>query len=160
MTIYKIGITGHRPHKFSNIQLAQSRCQEITLEHAAKHTNIEFNLGGCIGADSWVAACCMQHSIPFNLFLPFPSQVQAKYWTAEEEAFLKAQIEKAQSVDIVQTFYSKAAYHIRDRNIVDNSDMIICFLEDFKSGTYSTVKYALSCNKIVLNGLANTFISK
>lgn len=160
MTEFKIGITGHRPYKFSDPHTAEKLCHEVPLLYTKKYDNAIFNLGGCIGADSWVANCCLEHHIPFNLFLPFPSQLQAKYWNAQDADFLNLQVKKAVSVDIVQSYYDKSAYHARDIRIVDNSDLLICFLEDFKSGTYTTVKYALACNKPVFNGLANTFLSK
>lgn len=160
MTEFKIGITGHRPQKFSNQVVAKQKCYDTTQLYAQKYNEVVFNLGGCIGADSWVAECCMLHKISFNLFLPFPSEVQGKYWSDQERVFLDKQISNARSVDIVQSTFSKAAYHIRDRNIVDNSDMVICFLEDLKSGTYATAKYALKQNKIVFNGLTDMFLSK
>jgi uncharacterized phage-like protein YoqJ len=157
---YKIGITGHRPHKFTNAVTAQKACENVTLDFTARHGNVLFNLGGCTGADSWVASACIAHAIPFNLYLPFPAEIQAKYWNDQDGLFLQTQLGLAKAVDVAQNHFSNSAYHVRDRKIVDNSDILICFLEDFNSGTYSTVKYALSRNKLVFNGLTNTFLDK
>lgn len=158
--MFNVGITGHRPQKFTNPSEAKRICEDVVIDYSNMSADITFNVGGCIGADSWVAEKCIELNMPFNLFMPFPSKIQSKFWNDKESKSLEHQILKAGVVTIVQDNYSKAAYHIRDRAIVDNSNLLVCFLEDFKSGTYSTVKYALSKNIPVFNALTKSFITK
>lgn len=154
MFVPQIGVTGHRPTGFANVEYAKE-IANLLVEYCA-HTfhNAEFNLGGCIGADMWVAQACIEKNISYNLFLPFPADIQGKFWTREEAELLLSHALRAKSTSIVGKVYRPANYHIRDRQIVDKSHIMICFWEGRKSGgTYNTIKYALRTGRQVLNAM-------
>lgn len=76
------------------------------------------------------------------------------YFTAEynqnEEAYEKYYdyIE----VSIMGTkVHPKAAIQIRNREMVDKSDLIICYFEQKKGGAYQTVRYAEKMGKPIIN---------
>ncbi|MBR5121065.1 MAG: hypothetical protein IKU89_00805 [Oscillospiraceae bacterium] len=50
--------------------------------------------------------------------------------------------------------HHKSAIQIRNREMVDRADLIICYVEDKNGGAWQTVKYAIDTEKNVIN-LAN-----
>lgn len=159
MKVYQVGITGHRPDRYKDAQAAEKLCRETiaTIDYQYYDAGqLYFNLGGCIGADQWAGAACIDLDIDFNLFLPFPPNIQAQYWYDYQKEELERQVDHCSGLTIVGEEYKVANYFIRDRMIVDNSDFIICFWEGcLQGGTYQTIKYAVNNNKIVLNALDN-----
>lgn len=154
MFVPKIGITGHRPSGFSNKEHVLEIVPRVVEYCSKMHHNAEFNLGGCIGADMWVAQECVNQKIPFHLYLPFPADVQSRKWTADDANRLNEHVLAAKSVSIVGKYYLVQNYHIRDRLIVDNSHFVVCFWEGRRSGgTYNTIKYAVEVGKQVLNAM-------
>jgi predicted Rossmann-fold nucleotide-binding protein len=154
MFVPQIGVTGHRPTGFTNPEYARELA-ELVVDYCARiFHGLEFNLGGCVGADMWVAQACVEQNIPFNLMLPFPADIQGKYWSKEEMDFLSAHILRAKTTSVVGRTYNVKNYHIRDRQIVDKSHLIICFWEGRRSGgTYNTIRYALGAGTKVLNAM-------
>lgn len=156
MPIVKIGITGHRPSGFADIQKAKIACERTVIDCQETYENPTFNVGGCIGADAWVTDACLKFGAPYNLYLPFPGSIQAKFWAEEQRLNLKRHVEGAKQVNVAGLVYSPAYYHARDRLIVDNSDIIICFWSGIRSGgTYNTVKYAIRTGRPVYNAIDN-----
>lgn len=47
--------------------------------------------------------------------------------------------------------HPKAAIRIRNREMVDRADLIICYIKHSYGGAYKTVQYALRKNKVVIN---------
>ena len=45
----------------------------------------------------------------------------------------------------------KAAMQIRNRSMVDRSDLVICYIEHNSSGAYQTMQYALKQEKEIIN---------
>ena len=45
----------------------------------------------------------------------------------------------------------KSAYQIRNKTMVDRSDLIICYVNKEAGGAYQAIKYAKEQNKKVLN---------
>ena len=45
----------------------------------------------------------------------------------------------------------KAAMQIRNRHMVDRSDLVICYVEHNSGGAYQTMQYALKQEKEVIN---------
>ncbi len=47
--------------------------------------------------------------------------------------------------------HPKAAIQIRNREMVDRADLVICYIERKEGGAWQTVKYAMEQNKKVIN---------
>jgi hypothetical protein len=149
-----IGITGHRPLGFSEPKHVKSVCADVVKYYKHIMHNVEFNTGGCNGADSWVAESCIYEKIDFNLYLAFPANIQGRFFSREERISLDLQILSANKVSTVGNYYKVANYHIRDRAMVDDSHIVVCFWEGRREGgTYKTIEYALKCGKQVFNAL-------
>jgi len=47
--------------------------------------------------------------------------------------------------------HPKSAIQIRNKEMVDRADLVICYVEKYNGGAYMTMKYALEQNKQVIN---------
>ena len=83
------------------------------------------------------------------LVLPYPT---AEYLNNENyfhEYYTDIEISSTASVA-----HPKSAIQIRNREMVDRADLIICYIEHEKGGAWQTVEYAIKQGKTVIN-LAN-----
>ena len=157
MSVNHIGITGHRPNFFRDAEKTKELCDSLVLNMLKEYDHPIFNLGGCAGADQWVGNACIKYNIEFNLFLPFPAEIQSKYWYKDQQEALENQIKHCKGLVIAGPKYKPANFFIRNRSIVDNSDFLVCFWEGMhRGGTYDCIKYAVQKkSKIVLNALTD-----
>jgi hypothetical protein len=80
------------------------------------------------------------------LVLPYPT---AEYLNNEEsfhEYYTDVEISYAASVA-----HPKSAIQIRNREMVDRADLVICYIEHEKGGAWQTVEYAMKQGKPVAN---------
>lgn len=80
------------------------------------------------------------------LMLPYPT---AEYLNNEEyfhEYYTDVEISYAASMA-----HPKSAIQIRNREMVDRADLIICYVEEKAGGAWQTVKYAIEQEKTVIN---------
>lgn len=80
------------------------------------------------------------------LMLPYPT---AEYLNNEEyfhDYYTDVEISYAASIA-----HPKSAIQIRNREMVDRADLIICYIEHEKGGAWQTVEYALKQQKQVIN---------
>ena len=47
--------------------------------------------------------------------------------------------------------HPKSAIQIRNREMVDRADLVICYIDHYEGGAYKTVKYAFAQNKPIIN---------
>ena len=80
------------------------------------------------------------------LVLPYPT---AEYLNNENyfhEYYTDIEISHAASVA-----HPKSAIQIRNREMVDRADLVICYVESNHGGAWQTVEYALKQGKMVIN---------
>ena len=80
------------------------------------------------------------------LVLPYPT---AEYLNNENyfhDYYIDIEISHASSVA-----HPKSAIQIRNREMVDRADLIICHIEREKGGAWQTVEYAIKQGKTVIN---------
>lgn len=80
------------------------------------------------------------------LVLPYPKADYLNNVEYYEEYYSEIEISHAASV-----VHPKAAIQIRNREMVDRADLIICYIEHEKGGAWQSVQYALKQNKNVIN---------
>lgn len=146
----KIAFTGHRPESFSILSKEESLFNDKLKKLLEKFIDdFYFIVGGCRGVDSWAAKYAINNKIDFDLYLPFPFEIYSLKWNDEDKYFLKKQIELAKNVKICSKEYNSKYYIIRDRDMVDNCDILVSwFLHNKKrSGTAATINYAKKISK-------------
>ena len=80
------------------------------------------------------------------LMLPYPT---AEYLNNEEyfhDYYTDVEISYSASMA-----HPKSAIQIRNREMVDRSDLIICYVEEKRGGAWQTIQYATTQEKIIIN---------
>ena len=76
------------------------------------------------------------------------------YLSAEYEKNEEAFQEYYDEVEICQgssAAHFKAAMQLRNREMVDRSDLVVCYIEHNSGGAFQTVQYAKKKNKEIVN---------
>lgn len=89
------------------------------------------------------------HNSSLTLVLPYPTAEYLNNQESFEDYYSYIEVSDAASAA-----HHKAAFQIRNREMVDRSDLIVCCIERESGGAWQTVKYAMEQGKTVIN-LAN-----
>lgn len=133
-------ITGHRPERLKG--------QETLIKKWAKQQLIKLQPtmlynGMAQGADQIVAIAAKEIGIPIVCCYPFPRK---KYHPTEKWIMENNQI------IFVSPQYSKQAYWLRDKFMVDHADKILCIWDGIAAGgTFITRQYALKQGKEIID---------
>jgi len=148
--------TGHR-------HIPPKEKPEITLALKTVITNLyekgvrRFEAGGALGFDTLAAKAVLnlRRKLPgMELILILPCQTQTRGWTPEDTAEYERIKAQANLVVYTSTAYSRGCMYKRNRRLVDDSSICVCYLTQDKGGTAYTVKYAESKKLSIIN-LAN-----
>ena len=114
-----------------------------------------FIAGGALGFDMLCETCVIalrRLKGDVKLILALPCREQDKNWSEVEKLCLYNIKVMADKVIYVSESYSSDCMFKRNRYMVDNSDVLICYKDGrLKGGTYYTMKYALDNNKKIIN---------
>ncbi len=146
-----IAATGHRP-QFCGGYSEEAHNRRVALATAVllRLKPDHFISGMAEGWDQATAQACVDLSIPWTAAVPFEGQESR--WSPESQAYYWELRTKATKVEIICPEFSRAAYHIRDRWMVDNADSVLALWNGLpKGGTYATIKYAEKQGKLVTN---------
>ena len=86
-----------------------------------------------------------------KLILVLPCVSQADAWSSEDRGryeYIKA---KADKVVYISREYTRGCMHERNRHLVDNSSVCVCYLTEQTGGTAYTVNYAAEKGLYVFN---------
>ena len=145
--------TGHRkipPEQYSSIA---GRLEKVLIQ-LIEQGYLYFGAGGALGFDT-IAALTVLHlkeQYPqIKLILVLPCKEQIRGWD-------KADIEiyediKSQCDKFVYTSeeYTRGCMFKRNRHLVDNSSLCVCYLTESKGGTAYTVEFAKKQGLSVIN---------
>ena len=143
-----VAITGHRVLKkdFS------SREVENQLKNLILKGKDTFLVGMALGFDSKVFDILtkLKKIFKINLIACVPCENQDMFWNESDKIKYKKRLSVADKVIFVSKKYDDYCMHLRDRFIVDNASVILCYLYKNAGGTYYTVKYAVENNKEII----------
>ena len=145
--------TGHRI-----IPLVERESVMRALENAVTES-IEngyryFGSGGALGFDTMAALTVLKLKKQYpqiKLILVLPCENQTRNWKAadiEKYEYIKSQADKVVKTSIE---YTPGCMHKRNRHLVDNSSLCICYLKKPSGGTAYTVNYAKDNGLKVIN---------
>lgn len=113
-----------------------------------------FGAGGALGFDTIAAQTVLdlKETYPhIKLILVLPCKSQADNWSENDKRMYDYIMSKADKVRYTSEHYYRGCMHTRNRRLVDNSSVCICYLAKEKGGTAYTVKYANSKNLKIIN---------
>lgn len=145
--------TGHR-------HLSENQKKEIAerLERAVVsliHSGyLYFGAGGALGFDTLCAKTILRlrQSYPgIKLILVLPCVSQADRWRPEDKAVYREIMEQADKVVYTSQEYTRDCMFKRNRHLVDNSSVCICYQTKETGGTAYTVEYARKHGLRIIN---------
>lgn len=144
--------TGHRaiPDKYADSIIEQL---EDVIEKLISSGVYEFYCGGAVGFDTIAAIILIKYKTinpKLRLILSLPCVDQDKNFSKTEKAVYRFIKSEADEIIYTEQSYSRGCMHKRNRYLVDNSDICVCYLKKRSGGTAYTVKYAQEQNKKII----------
>ena len=113
-----------------------------------------FGAGGALGFDTLAAqtVLLLKQCYPeIKLILVLPCKDQASRWTVEDLKEYERIKALADKVVYTAEHYYDGCMHKRNRHLVDNSSLCICYLTQSGGGTAYTVNYANAQGLTIVN---------
>ena len=154
LNIFTVAFFGHR--YVDNIIRIEDMLEEQIRKLIDENEYVDFLVGRNGDFDQCVSSSVLRvrknhrdDNSALVLVLPYPT---AEYLNNENyfhEYYTDVEISYVASIA-----HPKSAIQIRNREMVDRADLIICYIEHEKGGAWQTVEYAIKQGKTVIN-LAN-----
>lgn len=138
--------SGHRKISKSEILNVKQRLSEAIIS-AIKDGYCFFGTGGALGFDTLAAQTVLdlKKNYPnIRLILVLPCLSQTRNWKAADISKYERIKKKADKVVYISKEYTRDCMFKRNRHLVDNSSLCICYLKEQSGGTAYTVKYAIA----------------
>lgn len=112
----------------------------------------KFLCGMAIGFDMKAAQAVLSLKESYNLQLVacLPCANQSERFSAKNRNLYNEILSKCDEVLVFESSYTRGCMFTRNRYLVDNSDVLVCFLRKTSGGTYYTVNYARKTNKKII----------
>lgn len=136
----KLAVTGHRPERLKG---QEKMIKEWAVEQLTRLQPSVIYDGMAQGTDQIVATAAKELGIPIICCYAFPR----KSYHPTEEWIMENNL-----TFFTRLTYSKDAYLIRDKYMVDCADALLCVWDGVGSGgTFFTRNYALQKNKMIID---------
>lgn len=137
--------TGHRPGKMQQTESEIVPLLEKAIDNAIAEGFCTFITGMARGTDIWAARAVLKRrasnpSLRLVCALPHPGFERGRSY--DEIAEFKRIVESADFVCTVSKGFSVGCYQIRNKWMVDHSNLVIAVYNGLPSGTGNTVAYA------------------
>lgn len=113
-----------------------------------------YGAGGARGWDTLAAQTVLRlkrRYLHIKLILVIPCLTQTKGWPAADVAEYERIKALADKVVYTSQEYTKGCMHKRNRHLVDNSSVCVCYLNKESGGTAYTVRYAREQGLEIIN---------
>ena len=151
LKIFTVSFFGHR--KIDNIHLIEDLLENEIYNLLNKNEYVDFLIGRTGDFDRLASSTIRKIKRNFRddnsslvLVLPYMTSEYKNNTDSIEAYYDDIEIPYESSIA-----HFKSAYQIRNRIMVDRSDLIICYINKKDGGAYQTVKYAKEQNKKTLN---------
>lgn len=141
--------TGHR-------NLAGTDFDEHLLERVVadlvKTGTTRFLCGMAVGFDMKAAQAvlALKGKYDIQLVACLPCENQSERFSEKNKSLYNEILGKCDEVIVLEKEYVSGCMQRRDRYLVDNCDVLVCFLRKSSGGTHYTVKYARKENKKII----------
>lgn len=145
--------SGHRRIPDEDLLIIKQKLMGA-ITSAIKDGYIFFGAGGALGFDTLAAQTVLELKKQYahiRLILVLPCLSQARYWREQDISEYELIKRSADKVVYTSQEYTYDCMHKRNRHLVDNSSMCICYLNEQAGGTAYTVKYAESQGLSIIN---------
>ena len=145
--------TGHRKIPPERMITLARRLKEILIE-LIDDGYIYFGTGGALGFDTLAAQTILDLKSDYpqiKLILVLPCLSQTNGWNPRDIEIYEVIKRQADKAVYTSQEYSRGCMHKRNRHLVDNSSVCVCYLTQNIGGTAYTVEYAKRKKLLVIN---------
>lgn len=145
--------TGHRTIPFFQTKIIKIRIKQALVK-AIEQGYRYFGAGGALGFDTLAAQTVLEVKKEYpeiKLILVLPCENQTKGWEQNDIEEYERIIAAADKVVYTSKAYYSGCMYKRNRHLVDNSSLCICYLTEQSGGTAYTVSYAQSRGLKIIN---------
>lgn len=136
--------TGHRRIPQAEHPMLKNNLR-AAVEDAIQHGYRYFGAGGALEYDTLAAQTVLELKQTYpqiRLILVLPCESQTRGWSQSDvETYLVIRQAADKVVYTSKTYYN-GCMHKRNRHLIDNSSLCICYMTNEHSGTGYTVRYA------------------
>lgn len=145
--------TGHRhiPKEHESFIVKQL---EKTVLDLIDNGYIYFGAGGALGFDTLAEKIVLNLKEQYpqiKLILVLPCETQTKGWSREAQLEYNNIKNRADKIVYISKGYYRGCMHKRNRHLVDESSVCVCYMRQTTGGTAYTVNYAVNHGKYVIN---------
>lgn len=151
MQFYTVAFFGHR--YINDIYKFEKHFKEQIRNLISTNQYIDFLVGRNGDFDQFVSSCIFNVRNNYRddnssliLVLPFVTAEYVNNKKNFEEYYSEIEISY-----LASKAHPKSAIQIRNREIVDRADLIMCYVEKNEGGAWKAVKYAIEQGKTVIN---------
>ena len=125
---------------------------ERVISDLIKNGFTRFLCGMAVGFDLKAAQIVLSLKERYNIELVacLPCENQSERFSERNKILYRDVLSKCDEVVVLEKEYTNGCMLRRDRYLVDNSDILVCFLRRQQGGTYYTVNYAKKCGKKII----------
>lgn len=151
LNTYTVSFFGHR--EIPNMLTLEDRLLHIIRNVIVVHEYVEFLVGRNGDFDQLAASTIRQAIRKYGcgnasliLVLPYSKAEYRDNQREYHEYYDEVEI----CTESSQT-HPKAAIQVRNKAMVDRSDLVICYIQHKSGGAYKTIKYAEEQGKVIIN---------
>ena len=151
LRLYTVSFFGHRI--IEDFNRAEKKAKVIIRELILQKEYVEFLVGRGGDFDQIVSSAVkrLQRRIRAdNSSLVWVLPYSTAQLRNNEESF-QAYYDEIEICDAAQNSHPKRAYQIRNRQMVDRSDLVVFYVEHNSGGAYQTMRYAQERGKQIIN---------
>ena len=145
--------TGHRQLPKEDLLHFADKLLDLVISLADEGI-IHFKNGGATGFDQLAALAVLlarEVNPSIRLEMALPHKGQADKWDEVNKKIYDHILSQADEVVYVSEKYYRGCIHNRNRNLIDNSDVCVCYLTKDNGGTAYTVNYAKQKGLRIIN---------
>ena len=145
--------TGHREIPFFQKRRLKAKVKSAITD-AIRNGYRYFGAGGALGFDMLAAQTVLELKADYpdiKLMLVLPCLNQTRGWAQEDVKEYERIKAAADKVTYISKEYYNGCMYKRNRHLVDNSSLCICYLTKQSGGTAYTVSYAESHDLKIVN---------
>lgn len=153
MREHTVCFTGHRKILPKQKATIARRLKNEIIKLVEKNYRY-FGAGGALGFDTLAAQTVLELKTEYpdvKLILVLPCLSQTRGWSARDIEIYEEIKSKADQVVYTSQGYTRGCMHKRNRHLVDNSSVCICYLTESTGGTAYTVNYAKEKGLMTIN---------
>ncbi|MCQ4770305.1 SLOG family protein [Intestinimonas massiliensis] len=127
---------------------------EKVIEESIQTGYLYFGAGGALGFDTLAANTVIKLRAKhpdIKLILVLPCKTQTRGWKQSDIEEYERIIKAADKVVYTSENYFSGCMHKRNRHLVNNSSLCICYLTEDNGGTFYTVNYAKQNGLSIVN---------